>query len=50
MNIPIFFKFLNKKIEQYDKIASNPFTIPRQITLIWIEDCEISSKKSKEEK
>lgn len=39
MNIPSFFRFLNRKIEKYDKMASNPFEIPQKIVLIWIEDC-----------
>ena len=42
-----FFKTLNKKIEQYNKIAQNPFTEPRPIILIWIEEsCDL--KKDKE--
>ena len=38
MNIPTFFRFLNKKIEKYNKIATNPFTVPQPIVLIWVED------------
>ena len=37
MNIPNFFKFLNKKIEKYDKMATNPFLEPQPIVIIWIE-------------
>lgn len=34
-----FFKILNKKIEKYDKMASNPFKpADVSITLIWIEN------------
>ena len=40
MNIPAFFKILNKKIEKYDKIASNPFLKPQSIVLIWVENIE----------
>lgn len=40
MEISKFFKILNRKIEKYDKLTSNPFTIPQPITLIWVEDVE----------
>ncbi len=40
MKIPTFFRFLNNKIEKYNKLASNPFTTPQQITIIWVEDSE----------
>ena len=39
MKVASFFKILNKKIEQYDKFASNPFVKPQPIVLIWVEDC-----------
>ena len=38
MKVSTFFKILNKKIEKYEKMTTNPFTIPRPIVLIWIED------------
>lgn len=38
MKFAKFFKILNKKIEQYDKIASNPFLKPQPIVLIWVEN------------
>jgi hypothetical protein len=38
MNIPAFFRFLNKKIEKYNNMATNPFTVPQPIVLIWVED------------
>ena len=38
MKVAKFFKILNKKIEKYDKMASNPFTMPQPIILIWVED------------
>jgi hypothetical protein len=45
MKISSFFKILNKKIEKYNKMATNPFTIPQPITLVWIDDeCENSDK------
>ena len=33
-----FFKILNKKIDKYDKLATNPFTKPQRIVIVWIED------------
>ena len=38
MKISSFFKILNKKIEKYDKMATNPFTIPQAIVLVWVEE------------
>ena len=38
MKVYQFFKILNRKINKYDKLTSNPFTISQPITLIWIED------------
>ena len=38
MKVATFFKTLNKKIEKYDKLATNPFIIPQEITLIWVEE------------
>lgn len=40
MKVTTFFKILNRKIEKYDKIASNPFLNPQPIILIWVEDVE----------
>jgi hypothetical protein len=45
MKISSFFKILNRKIEKYNKMATNPFTQPQPIILIWVED-----EKGKEEK
>lgn len=43
MKVSTFFKILNKKIEKYDKIATNPFTQPQPIVLVWVEnDCKDS--------
>ena len=34
-----FLKLINKKIEKYDKLAqTNPITIPRNITVVCVED------------
>ena len=38
MKATTFFKILNRKIEKYDKIASNPFITPKPIILIWVEE------------
>ena len=38
MRVNTFFKILNRKIEQYEKIVSNPFEKPQPIILIWVED------------
>ena len=38
MKISSFFKILNKKIEKYNKMATNPFTIPQPITLVWVDN------------
>lgn len=47
MKISTFFKILNRKIEKYDKMATNPFTAPQPIVLIWVEDAnEIGTNKS----
>lgn len=38
MKVSTFFKILNRKIEKYDKMTSNPFNQPQPIVLIWVED------------
>lgn len=51
MKISSFFKILNKKIEKYNKMATNPFTIPQPITLVWVDDeCDNFEKYRKENK
>lgn len=45
MNIPTFFRFLNSKIEKYDKLANNPFLSPKPFIIIWIEEVENNDKK-----
>ena len=40
MKVSTFFKILNRKIEQYEKITTNPFTKPQPIILIWVEDVD----------
>lgn len=39
MKVTSFFKLLNRKINKYDKVATNPFgKLPLSITLIWVEE------------
>ena len=38
MKITSFFKILNRKIEKYDKLASNFFEKPQPIVVVWVED------------
>ena len=39
MKIKGFLKLLNRKINKYDKAASNPFeATPLTITLVWVEN------------
>lgn len=40
MKVSTFFKILNRKIEKYDRLATNPFTNPQAITLVWVEDVQ----------
>ena len=45
MNIPAFFRFLNRKIEKYNKMATNPFLAPQPIVIIWVEENNSEDKK-----
>ena len=38
MKVSSFFKILNRKINKDDKLAANPFTLPKKIVVVWIED------------
>ncbi len=38
MKVSAFFKILNRKIEKYNKMASNPFTEPQSVVIVWIEE------------
>ena len=49
MKISNFFKILNRKIEKYNKIATNPFTTPQPVILIWIEDSGTENEGSPDE-
>ena len=47
MKVSTFFKVLNNKINKYDNVAVNPFTIPQPIVLIWVEEfCEDDGESS----
>lgn len=43
MKINSFFKILNRKINSYDKITSNPFLYKRKVIVVWVEDSECSN-------
>ena len=39
MKVYSFFRFLNKKIKQYENMTSNPFDgTKKPVTIIWVED------------
>jgi len=39
MKVYSFFRLLNQKIKQYEKVASNPYEAkPKPITIVWVED------------
>ena len=38
MNINSFFKILNRKINKYDKMATNPFIDSKRFVVVWIEE------------
>lgn len=40
MKISSFFKILKRKINKYDKIASNPFLNNKHVIIIWVEENE----------
>jgi len=40
MKINSFFKILNRKINMYDELATNPFTETKRMIIVWIEETE----------
>ena len=50
MKVSTFFKILNKKIERYDKMASNPFTNPQPVLIVWVEDVTEKNKPEENDK
>jgi len=45
MKVSTFFKILNKKIDKYDKITKNPFTIPQSIIIVWFDKDDSKSSQ-----
>ena len=51
MKINSFFKILNRKINRYDKLATNPFTDTKRMIIVWVEESdETDSEKKKHNK
>lgn len=48
MKLNSFFKILNRKISKYDKIATNPFSDPKRVIIVWVEESN-SPKQDKAE-
>ena len=46
MKINSFFKILNRKINKYDKIATNPFCSDKKVVIVWIEEADKSEYTS----
>ena len=40
MKINSFFKILNRKINKYDKIATNPFCSDKKVIIVWVEESD----------
>lgn len=49
MKISSFFKILNRKVNKYDKMAQNPFTLPQSIVVVWVDEepCEFKPKDAR---
>ena len=50
MKLSSFFKILNRKIEKYNRMATNPFMEHQPIILIWIDEDkkDFSQKEEKD--
>ena len=46
MKLSPFFKLLKRKIDMYDKAATNPFTNPQKIVIVWVEDSKESQPEN----
>ncbi len=44
MKIASFFKLLNRKINKYDKLTQNPFSIPQPVVVIWVEENPLETR------
>ncbi|MBR3889496.1 hypothetical protein IKJ53_03185 [bacterium] len=42
-----FLNLLNKKIDKYNSVVSNPFDMARNITIVWVEDVQPINLKKK---
>lgn len=40
MNVNSFFKILNRKINNYDKLAVNPFIDKHKMVIVWVEESD----------
>ena len=49
MKISSFFKILNRKINMYDKMATNPFTEKKNIIIVWVEESKDTNDLLKKE-
>lgn len=51
MKVSSFFKILNRKINKYDKLASNPFLNHDKVIIIWVDEsneCTCQNEKDKD--
>lgn len=46
MRLNSFFKLLNRKIDRYDKLATNPFTDSKRLIVVWVEETEANCPKT----
>ena len=46
MRLNSFFKLLNRKINMYDKLATNPFTDSKRLIVVWVEEIEDNNLNS----
>ena len=50
MKLNSFFKILNRKINKYDKAATNPFLDGKRVIVVWIEDDEVNNCDNRDTK
>lgn len=44
MKLNSFFKTLNRKINMYDRIATNPFTDSKRMIIVWVEESDLQKE------
>jgi len=49
MKVSSFFKILNRKINKYDKLASNPFLNPKDVVIIWVDESDVCRNEKETE-